>query len=145
MWGGGDLAWSDYRISCEKGLDLDIYAEHMSTTNYRATLAHKTCHSFTPNSGFAQFWHPRFGLIMSIVANRDIRAGEEIFVSYNYVIATAPEWYQDQWFSHLRHELQWSVQQIRACAKKMQKLNSSTLDFGWQVFGCGHTDTSLRQ
>ena len=21
LWGGGDLPWSDYRISCEKGLD----------------------------------------------------------------------------------------------------------------------------
>ena len=31
---------------------------------------------------------------MSIVATRDLVAGEEIFVSYNYALEKAPEWYQ---------------------------------------------------
>ena len=105
LWGQVDLPWSDYRISCEQGLDLDIYPEHVSTDNYRATLAHKTCHSFTPNCGFDQFWHPRFGLIMSIVANSDILAGEEISASYNYKLDDAPEWYLEQWHAHLRNDI----------------------------------------
>ena len=31
---------------------------------------------------------------MSIVATRDLVASEEIFVSYNYALEKAPEWYQ---------------------------------------------------
>ena len=31
---------------------------------------------------------------MSIGATRDLVAGEEIFVSYNYALEKAPEWYQ---------------------------------------------------
>ena len=121
--GGTDLPWSDYRISCEKGVDLDIQPVHVSTDNYRATLGHKTCHSFSPNCDFAQFWHPRHGLIMSIVATRDIRPGEELYASYNYVIAMAPDWYQEQWFRHVREELSWSEQQIQAWARKMKRMN----------------------
>jgi len=132
LWGSTAMSckqdWSDYRISCGKDLNLDIQQAHISTHNYRATLAHKTCHSFTPNCHFAQFWHPRFGLIMSIVADRDILVGEEIFVSYNYVIAKAPEWYHEQWFKHLREELEWSEQQIHSWAGRMYKLNGLNID-----------------
>ena len=132
LWGcpamADNLPWSDYRLGCEKDVDLDILPEHTATHSYRATLAHKTCTSFTPNSHFAQFWHPRFGLIMSIVADRDIKAGEEVFVCYNYVMALAPVWYQEQWFIHLREELQWTEQQIYSWAGKMNKLNGLTVD-----------------
>ena len=41
-----------------------------------------------------KYYLSRFGLIMSIVANRDLEPGEEVFVSYNYDIQKAPEWYQ---------------------------------------------------
>ena len=50
---------SDYRISCASDLDLDIPAPLSSVSRYCATLGHKTCHSFTPNSVFQQLWHPR--------------------------------------------------------------------------------------
>ena len=64
---------------------------------------------------------------MSIVADRDIKAGEEVFVCYNYVVALAPVWYQEQWFIHLREELQWMEQQIYSRAGKMNKLNGLTV------------------
>ena len=132
LWGSPAMAdtkaWSDYRIGCAKDRDLDILPQHRSTLNYRATLAHKTCTSFTPNSHFAQFWHPRFGLIMSIVVDRDIMAGEEIFVCYNYVIALAPAWYQEQWFHHLREELRWTEEQIHSWAARTNKLNGLTVN-----------------
>ena len=60
---------------------------------------------------------------MSIVATRDIRPGEELYASYNYVIAMAPDWYQEQWFRHVREELRWSEQQIQAWARKMHRIN----------------------
>jgi hypothetical protein len=40
---------------------------------------------------------------MSIVTSRDIDAGEEIFVSYNYSIWQAPCWYQAQWIEYKRN------------------------------------------
>ena len=40
---------------------------------------------------------PRFGLVMGVMANRDLVAGEEVFVSYNYNIGKAPDWYQVGW------------------------------------------------
>jgi hypothetical protein len=39
---------------------------------------------------------------MSVVAARAIEPGEEILVSYNYLVPLAPEWYKLQWFQHLR-------------------------------------------
>ena len=132
LWGCAAMAdnqpWSDYRIGCEKDMDLDILQQHISTHSYRATIAHKTCTSFTPNSHFAQFWHPRFGLIMSIVADRDIMAGEEIFVCYNYAMALAPDWYQDQWFKHVRDELKWTEEQIHSWAGRMYNLNGLSIN-----------------
>ena len=43
--------------SSNKEIDLDIGKKEESLSNYRATLAHKCCHSFKPNSHFAQFRH----------------------------------------------------------------------------------------
>jgi hypothetical protein len=45
-------------------------------------------------------FHLRFGLIMSLVAKRDIQPGEEIFTSYNYDVQKAPIWYQVNIFSN---------------------------------------------
>ena len=45
-------------FSCSKEIDLDIGKQEESLANYRASLAHKCCHSFKPNAHFAQFWHP---------------------------------------------------------------------------------------
>ena len=42
--------------------------------------------------GFAQ--HPRFGFIGSIVAIKDIQAGEELLVDYK-LIPPFPQWYED--------------------------------------------------
>ena len=92
--------WSDYRIGCGAETDLDILAGQERLENYRATLAHKVCHSFNNNANFAQFWHPRFGNIMSVVANTDIKAGEELCVCYNYSLDSAPAWYLDLWARH---------------------------------------------
>ncbi len=40
--------------------------------------------------------HPRWGLILSVVANRDIEAGEELYGYYNYPRSAFPAdhpWY----------------------------------------------------
>jgi len=120
VWGvmAHNLAWSDYRINLEKDVDLDIYDEHIPIPNYKASLGHKACHSFNNNASFSPLWHPRFGPIMSVVANDDIPAGEEVFVTYNYMIAKSPEWYQQLWFDHLREDQDWSEEKIYSWANK---------------------------
>ena len=49
---------------------------------------------------------------MSIVATKDIVAGEEVLVSYNYAIPHSPAWYREQWFDHLRSSVGWSEERI---------------------------------
>ena len=45
---------------------------------------------------------------MSLVAAKDIEAGEEILVNYNYELQFAPEWYQELWKSVSNNSLtQW--------------------------------------
>jgi len=124
----GAKAWSDYRISCSKEIDLDIGKKEESLTNYRATLAHKCCHSFKPNAHFSQFWHPMYGLVMSIVASRDLVAREEVFVSYNYALEKAPEWYQAIWFAHLRDDEGLSEEEIYEWCVRYQRRTGMRLE-----------------
>jgi hypothetical protein len=78
-----DFKSSDYSISCS-GPDetvrtiLDIPEECRNTDVYCATLAHKICHSFVPNSKYSNAFHPRFGNIRCAISLRKIAAGEEI-------------------------------------------------------------------
>ena len=50
---------SPYKIAFSRGVDLDIPDSAISARKYCATLAHKACHSFTPNAGFYNFEHSR--------------------------------------------------------------------------------------
>ena len=43
------------------GVDIDVRGNDTKLENYSATLVHKACHSFSPNSTFQQFSHPRSG------------------------------------------------------------------------------------
>jgi len=52
---------------------------------------------------FVILFQNRFGKIMSVVAVKNIKVGQEIFVNYNYTVSMAPEWYKKLWFEHLRY------------------------------------------
>lgn len=97
---GDDRAPDDYRILLDSATDLDIPAPLTSTARYCATLGHKVCHSFKPNSEFDTFYHPRFGLIRCVATVRDVAQGEEITVHYRYPLALAPDWYRVAWARH---------------------------------------------
>ena len=108
-----------HRITLDKSVDLDVGPEYQQTSDYRATLGHKACHSFDcKNSVFQEFEHPRFGRIMSVVAARDIQQGQEIFVSYNYSVPLAPPWYQQLWFHYATAALGWSRQKLEDWAAR---------------------------
>ena len=51
--------------------------------NYCATLAHKTNHSFQPNSQFIVFEHPMFGSVPAIMTIRDVQKEEEVALYYS--------------------------------------------------------------
>ncbi len=111
-------AFTDYKIALTGDVCLDIPRGKENLSTYTATLGHKACHSFTPNAGFCELHHPRFGSIMSVVAKRDIARGEEVLVSYNYSIHLAPDWYRDLFFVHLRCTERWSEADIYQWAKR---------------------------
>ena len=54
---------SDYRVRLTDDLHLDVPDKYISTKSYSATLAHKACHSFKPNSMFTSCWHPRYIIV----------------------------------------------------------------------------------
>ena len=58
-------------------------------------MGHKVNHSARFNNcKFSLAQHPRFGFIRSVVAIKDIQAGEELLVDYEYV-PPYPQWYKD--------------------------------------------------
>ena len=81
---------------------MDIPPEYIHLDQYKATLGHKACHTFgaAKNARFEALWHPRFGLIMSVVAIRDISPHEEILVNYNYDPKVAPDWYKALYYEN---------------------------------------------
>lgn len=90
--------WSDYRLTVDKDIDIDITEDLISLKTYCASLGHKACHSFEEkNAKFDNLYHPRFGEIMSIVALKHIPENSEILVNYNYDVDLAPLWYKELW------------------------------------------------
>ena len=52
---------------------LDIPGPARSTINYCASLAHKTNHSFLPNTEFIEFCHPRWGRVPALRSTKHIQ------------------------------------------------------------------------
>ena len=92
---------SDYMIYLDWNLapnspSMDLPSDCWSTANYTASLAHKTNHSFHPNSVFCRFHHPRLGLnCLGLKTLQDIPTGEELFAHYHYSSSYAPQWFVD--------------------------------------------------
>lgn len=89
-----------YKMFLEDNYDIDIPDSMTCLSNYNATLGHKVCHSFKPNSETDVFYHPRFGLIRCIATLKDIRAGQEILINYGYNLSVSPTWYKVAWAKH---------------------------------------------
>jgi len=94
-------SWDDnaYRIfdPTRANGTIDIPKDFIDFANYKASLAHKTNHSFLPNAELVVFDHPRFGLVPCVLATHDIKGGTEVFAHYGYELGDAPDWYEDAW------------------------------------------------
>jgi len=86
-----------YKMLLDETSDIDLPEDMARLENYRATLGHKVCHSFQPNSETDVFYHPRFGLIRCIATLDNVKAGEEILIDYGYNLSSAPTWYKVAW------------------------------------------------
>ena len=97
---GGSCMNQDNMNGCV--LTIDIPENCRTTDFYRATLAHKICHSFSPNAKYDFAFHPRFGkLLRCAVSLREIKRGEEVTCDYKYRLTKAPEWYVKCLRNHL--------------------------------------------
>ena len=77
--------------------DNNIPKEFWNISKYRATLGHKINHSFVKkNTKFGYNYHPRFGVCRTVVATKNIKKHEELWVDYGYDLDDeAPQWYLD--------------------------------------------------
>ena len=65
-------------------------------------MGHKINHSFQPNCKWDQIIHPTFGLIPSVIALMDLKAGTELTCHYMIDMQEASgidhlQWYVDLW------------------------------------------------
>ena len=84
-------------MSFDGPMKIHIPEPYWNISNFRATLGHKVNHSFRyMKTYYGKVFHPRFGIIRSVVAQEDIKRGEEIFVNYGYRIGgNVPTWVSD--------------------------------------------------
>lgn len=86
-------------LTYNPNIQINIPESMWNTTKYRATLGHKLNHSFTRRqTDYNWVVHPRFGLIRSVMAIKDIAPDEELFVHYRYPVkaeSRVPKWYKD--------------------------------------------------
>ena len=80
-----------------KEIELDIPHPYRSVKEYTTTLGHKVNHMFDINTNveFDSVDHPVFGVIVCLIAVKDIEVDEELFVNYNYGLEDAAKWYRD--------------------------------------------------
>ena len=62
--------------------------------------------------------HPRWGMIQSVVTNRDIKAGEELFGHYGYKHSVFPA--DHLWYHELERKIE-KEKRIESKNKKMKK------------------------
>jgi len=107
-------ACTKYQIELDTApLTIDFPPWMDGSQHYSATSAHKVNCAFgeEANAAFFELEHPRFGLILSAVAKRPIKKGEEIFVDYGYSAGAFPAdhpWYHEaksKWLRSRREKL----------------------------------------
>jgi len=82
-------------MSLDEDNSIDVPKPYDSLTHYCATLGHKANHCKAKvNATYTDAYHPRFGHIRAIKTKRLIKAGEEIFMDYEYQ-HSKPPWYTD--------------------------------------------------
>merc|ERR1712080_760194 len=75
---------------------IDVPPRYRHVKDYRTTLGHKVNHNLVgTNTEFGFVRHPSHGPVVALVATQHIAKGQELFISYNYDLENAPQWYKD--------------------------------------------------
>eukprot|EP00095_Tigriopus_kingsejongensis_P001779 maker-scaffold339_size202159-snap-gene-1.24 protein:Tk01779 transcript:maker-scaffold339_size202159-snap-gene-1.24-mRNA-1 annotation:"hypothetical protein TRIADDRAFT_26073" len=62
---------------------LDVLPEFASWESYQASAGHKVNHGKNHNCGYTECEHPRFGNILCLATNQEMKAGTELLTLYN--------------------------------------------------------------
>ncbi len=89
-----------YTVAVESAEDTVLDLPPWSVRRFAATSGHKANCAIgdEANALFVEAEHPRFGLVLQVVAKRDIAEGEEVLVDYGYKGAPFPAdhlWYHE--------------------------------------------------
>ena len=83
-------------------------------------------HNFTHNNThFEIIDHPRWGIIQGVVANRDLKAGEELFGYYGYTTSKFPDDFP--WYYDLKAKVEKEKRLKQAKEKMMKKKKKQTV------------------
>ena len=77
---------------------IDIPHDLGSREHYKATIGHKLQDDpYRTHGAYETIDHPRFGNIMAVVAQRDVKKGQEVLAFYGYGLKKGggPRWYQN--------------------------------------------------
>ena len=122
----------EYRRHCKKySLGLSSYKALIDIppefdVNPLPNLGPKVNHHFRfNNSGYTELEHPRWGLIQSVTAMHDLRAGDELFTFYGYKPGDFPEDFPWYWETKLAIDKEDRLAKKKSLVKKKMKRQKS--------------------
>jgi [histone H3]-lysine4 N-methyltransferase len=113
-----------YTMHYDCHLSIDVPTPFDQLDNYKASLGHKANHSFEPNAILTPIFHPKFGRIAWIVADRDIKMDQEILVDYGYSSNWGPKWYKQARKKHKE----------KLAQKKMRRRRAEMLEKSYKMY-----------
>jgi len=107
-----------YSWGYDVNLELDIPAKFRKISDYTTTLGHKVNHKFTmTNTFFSLAKHPIYGGIVILVAERDIKEGEELYVNYGYTNGVTFKEFK----KNIKNYSAWFIQEFMKLPKTVRK------------------------
>lgn len=120
-----DWSTSGYKIfvnaDFKSGERMNIPPQYVPLESYCSTLGHKVNHSFEPNCSEWFIDHPRFGVIPCERTSKEIKAGEELFLDYEYDPYNCPEWFEVALRSFVATSTEEQLDQLNDRYKKFVK------------------------
>ena len=87
-------------------------------THIDVSTGHKMNHSFRSNCTEWFMDHPRFGMIPCERTTKFVKAGEELFLDYEYDPYNCPEWFKHALEDFVRDASQEDLEQMNSKYKK---------------------------
>ena len=82
----------------QPGEMLDIPEQFQDWNNYQASTGHLINHSPEGNIIYMECQHPRFGHILCVVTTKDIKEGQELFVTVRNIFIKTTKYFMKYFF-----------------------------------------------